>query len=137
MEFNKDSCKVLHLGIKCTSINGPGGMLARKDPGIAVDHHLRLSGVVCMALRFHQGSIGDETCQINSGGGIYSSVLSTVCLASVLGFLFKKDVVDKAVSRAPTRPGHKVCKNQLLSFFSLENRKIGECLNLHGCEKMV
>lgn len=75
-----------------------------------------------MTPRFHQGSTGDETCQINSGGGNYFSVLSTVCLVSVLDFLLKKDVVDKGVSMAPTRLEYRVWKNQLLSFFSVENR---------------
>lgn len=54
MQFNKDNCKVLHLGeIKCTKINGLGSILARKDPGIAVDQRLSLLGAVCIALRFH------------------------------------------------------------------------------------
>lgn len=47
MKFNKDNCKVLHLGeIKCTNINELGSMLVWKDPGIAADLILGLSGVV-------------------------------------------------------------------------------------------
>lgn len=54
VKFNKDNRKVLHLGeIECTNINRLGSMLARKDPGIAVDCKLKLSRVVCITLRFH------------------------------------------------------------------------------------
>lgn len=49
-QFNKDNCKVLHLGeIKCTKINGLGSILARKDPGIAVDQRQFVRGSVYSA----------------------------------------------------------------------------------------
>lgn len=39
--------------------------------------------------------MSDETCQINGRGDNYSSVLSSVLLASGLDLLLKEDVADK------------------------------------------